>query len=215
MTQEFTYNPDEYLTSAIRSLIEYVKEGLELTGDDDDPYTVESAYPDAEGIGKSRVPLAKTMIHFEIDEINGITFGLGDCVVDDDVREIVGSDPPQDEVLRMEAKRFDITLDMGIWASVESGGPTARMQARQDLDTLLSGTGAYEACHAATDGVELLSFTGGRNVTDSINDVPIFRTVDMALRIRVFARQNLVAVPVIEGVTQLPEIVIDDETIVG
>jgi hypothetical protein len=197
----------------MRALNEYVVDGLGL-GSTDDPYEVVMHYPDVMNMAKSKIPLPKTVIHFDIDDNESRFFGLGDNIIDAQIDIVEDSDPIEETMIEYEAQCFVLELDVGIWASAESGGPTARMEAREDLDTLFSGPTAYVACHEATEGVEIQSFTGGRNLIDSINDVPIFRTVDLKLRVRVYARQQRVPVALIEEIGQEPELIIDDDQLI-
>lgn len=211
MTQTNLFLPDTYLTSTMRALEEYVKDGFALTGADDDPYEISMHYPDVDAMAKTRLPMKTTIIHFEIEDNRHIVFGMGDNVFDAHEEELPPpSDPGHFDLIEHEGRCHQIDLDVGIWASVESGGPTSRMQARETLDTLFAGTGAYRACHAATDGIEVVSFSGGLNLIDQINDIPIFRTVNLLLRVRVYARFKKFPVPVIEGIGQAYEILIDD-----
>lgn len=214
MSQTYVFQPDKYLTSTVRALKEYLETGLNL-GNADDPYEIRMEYPDVLEMSKAKVPLAKTLIHFDIDDNAQRIIGLGENVFNADIEEVPGSDPIEETIVDWEGRCHELSFDVGVWASVETGGPTARMEAREDLDTLLNGTAAYRACHAATEGVEILSFTGGRNLIDSINDVTIFRTVDLMLRVRVYARFKRFPVPAIEEFAQVPEIIIDDELIVN
>ena len=68
---------------------------------------------------------------------------------------------------------------------------------------------------AHTDGVEILSFSGGQSVNDLINDLPVFRVVDIVLRVRVFSRTKKVPITFIEGVEQSPGVEIDETVIIG
>jgi hypothetical protein len=216
VTQAKTFLPDNYLTSTMRALEEYVKDGFGLDGTDSDPYEISMNYPDVTEMAKTRMPLERTIIHFEIDDNRYVMTGMGDQVFDAHYEVVPGSDPIQETIIEHEGRCHEIDLDVGVWASAETGGPTSRMQAREVLDTLFSGSGAYRACHAATDGIEILSLRGGRNLIDLINDIPIFRTVDMTLRIRVYARFKKFPKPVVEEIGQAYEILIDENlTITG
>jgi hypothetical protein len=129
-----------------------------------------------------KVPLPKTIIHFEIDDPREIPFGIGENLVNHVVDAIGGT------VEEWEAHCHEVDIDVGVWASVESGGPTARMEAMEDLNKLFTGPNAREACMIATNGVYPRALIGGRFVTDSISDVTTFRIVDMTLRVRVYSR---------------------------
>jgi len=216
MPQQNLFLPDSYLTSTMRALEEYVTEGFDLTGADTDPYKISMHYPDVVNMAKSRMPIERTLIHFEIDDNRYVTLGMGDQVFEAEYEAIPGSNPIQETIVEHEGRLHEIDLDVGIWASAESGGPTSRMEARETLDTLFAGTAAYRGLHEATDGIEILSFRGGRNLIDQINDIPVFRTVDLTLRIRVFARFKKFPVPAIEEIGQEYEYIFDPHfTITG
>lgn len=191
------FNPDRWATSLFESLQEYIADNIH------EVYDVVMGYPDAEEVGK-QMPLPKTLIHFEIDDPRQVPFGLGDNVVNNVYNEGAGT------VEQWEAHCHEVRIDVGVWASVESGGVSARLEARQDLDRLFNGPTARENLMTHTDGVELLSFTGGQFVTDKINDLPVFRIVDMELRVRVFSRTTKVPIPFIDEVDQSPGLVIDE-----
>lgn len=197
-----TFNPDRWMTSLFRSLKDYLEAGL------DNVYDLEMSYPDPEDM-KKRMPLAKTLLTFECDNPRQIPFGLGDNVVQSFEHEPAGT------VEEWEAHCHEVDIDVGIWASIESGGTTARWEAREDLDLLLNGPAALEACMEATGGIEIQSFSGGRFITDSINDVVVLRVVDMTLKVRVFSRTKKVPISYVDSVEQSPGLVIDDTVIIG
>lgn len=194
------FNPDKWMTSMMRSLEAYVEAGLLLTGAATDPYEVEMSYPPPELLSQ-RMPLKRTLIHLEVEEPDQVFFGLGDNKVNVIVDEDTGT------IEEWEAHCHEVTVNVGIWASVESGGPSARMEARQDLDALFNGPIAFKN-FMTQQGMEILSFTGGRHVTDVLADAPVFRTVDLVLRLRVFSRSKETTT-YIDSVTQAPELTID------
>lgn len=198
------FDPDNWLVSLQRSLKSYVEANLDLTG----VYELEMSYPSADEIAK-KTPLPLTILHFEIDDPRLMPFGFGDNVVDGLYDENGGT------VEEWEAHCHEVDINVGVWASVESGGVTARLVARQDLDKLFVGPAAREACLAQTEGIEILSFSGGLFVTDTINDLPIFRVVDATLRVRVYSRTRKQPVSFINDVGQSPGIEIDDTVIIG
>jgi len=57
-----------------------------------------------------------------------------------------------------------------------------------------------------TDGVHIYSFTGGRNLVDAFGDIPLWRMVDVMLRVQVFSRYK---VPPVEFIDD--EIVVEQE----
>jgi hypothetical protein len=196
------YNPDKYLTSAFRELKAYVLAQLGLSGAVLDPYEVIMSYPDSQTVA-DKMPLTKTLIHFDIDDETRMFLGLGDNVLDTVINE------GDETIEEWEAGLHEIVLNVGVWASVQSGGVSARLEARQDLDRMFNGPDARKRLMAASDGIEILSFTGGMFVNDLINDMPVFRVVDMALRLRVFSRYKKVPIAYIDDVGQQPEIIID------
>jgi hypothetical protein len=196
------FNPDKWATSLFESLKEYVDDNIH------EVYDVVMGYPDADSVA-SLMPLPKTMIHFEIDDPRQVPFGFGDNVVNRIYNEGAGT------VEEWEAHCHEVRIEVGVWASVESGGVSARLEARQDLDGLFNGPSARESLMTHTNGVELLAFTGGQFVTDRINDLPVFRIVDMELRVRVFSRTKKVPIPFIDEVDQSPGLVIDDNVTIN
>lgn len=198
------FDPDKWLISLQRSLKDYVEANLNLT----DVYELEMSYPSADELAK-KVPLPLTILHFEIEDTQMVPFGLGDNVVNVVYDELGGT------VEEWEAHCHEVDINVGVWASVESGGVSARLVARQDLDALFVGPAARDACMAQTDGIEILSFSGGLFVNDLINDIPIFRVVDAMLRVRVYSRTRKAPVTFIEDVGQSPGLEIDETVIIG
>ena len=70
-----TFNPDKWLTSLASSIKEYAIDQL-----DGDLYDLIFFYPEAADLSE-RVPFAKTVISFEIDDSDSAVLGFGDCVV--------------------------------------------------------------------------------------------------------------------------------------
>jgi hypothetical protein len=192
------FDPDNWLTSMMRSLKAYMEVNLA------DNFDLEMAYPDVTAMVKN-VPLPKTLIHFDVENPDAQFFGLGDNIVADEITA-------GDTLVEHEATCYVVTLDLGVWAFVETGGPTSRMEAMEQLTTMFSGPQARAACMTATNGVEVLDngMSGGRFLTDSIDDIPVFRVTDMSLRIRVYARKKLGAIEYIHQIPdQDPQLVID------
>lgn len=198
------FDPDNWLVSLQRSLKDYIATNLDLT----DVYELEMSYPTSESIVK-KMPLPLTILHFEIDEPRLIPFGFGDNVVAGVYDEDGGT------VEEWEAHCHEVDINVGVWASVESGGVTARLVARQDLDKLFVGPAAREACMASTDGVEILSFSGGMFVNDTIGDMVVFRVVDATLRVRVYSRTRKAPISFVDDVGQSPGLEIDETVIIG
>jgi hypothetical protein len=95
-----------------------------------------------------------------------------------------------------------------VWASDQSGGSTSRLIAYEILDKAFGGEMAKRKCMEATQGVELISFMGGRFVMDSINDIRIFRIVNAELVVRVYSRKDGSALIVPDSITQVPVLTI-------
>src|SRR5688500_16567927 len=177
------FNPDKWLTSLWRELKTYVTTNLNLTG----VYTLSMSYPDTDDLSR-KMPFPLTILHFEIEEPRLIPIGLGDNVVNIVYNEVDGT------MEEWEAHCHEVEINVGVWASVESGGVSARLEARQDLDLLFVGPAAKERCMTQTDGIEILSFSGGQFVNDVIGDQPVFRIIDANLRVRVFSRTKKASV---------------------
>lgn len=203
-----TFDPDKWTTSFFRALFNYTKAKLNITDvPATDLYELVESYPDIDALTK-KMPIPVTIIHFDIEDMDNVFFGLGDNVV----RETYL--PASLEVEEWEAHCHVVNIDVGVWASIESGGPPARLEARQDLDRVFNGPAARDDCMAVTDGVEILSFTGGRHITDAINDVPVFRVVDQQLRVRVYSRTKKVG-PAVEVILQNPQLTIQNQAVIG
>jgi hypothetical protein len=214
------YNPEAWLETTIRGLKEYAEDGFHRSIRDhnfnpagDKIYEIVMEYPETSDILKL-VPLPKIVIHFEIDDIDSRPLGFGDGHHRLNYDELFNSIQPQ------EAGVHEINLDVGIWASDRSGGVTGRLRAFQTLRNLFSGALAYEKLRQATTQIvgggseghiEILDFQGGRFIQDTINDLQVFRLIDCNLKVRVYSRTPIeVLIPTVEEVTQIPELIIDD-----
>jgi hypothetical protein len=186
------------VTSFFRSLKDYLEDNL-----DTDIYDLVMSYPSVDTLQK-KMPEPQVIIHFDIADPNQVFFGLGENLVNNEYQEPAGT------VVEWEAHMHEITMDVGIWSSIPAGGPSGRMTAYEDLAKLFTGPHARDALMTATNGIELLHFAGGRNITDNIGDIDVFRMVDVELRLRVFSRTKLPAVPYIHSADQDPGLTIDD-----
>jgi hypothetical protein len=92
-----------------------------------------------------------------------------------------------------------LNFDVGVWAFQEAGGGTARMEAQETLKQLFIGNQADLDLAAATNGIHVLSFSGGRHITDTINGQPVWRAMDMTLIVRVCGRRTYAATEAITG----------------
>jgi hypothetical protein len=185
------------VTSFFRALASYVETAM-----DSDVYDVVMSYPSVDEL-QSKMPHDKVIVHFDIADPDLRFFGLGDNVVNQEYDDVAGT------IVEWEAHQHHVTLDVGIWASIPAGGPSARMVAYEDMAKLFIGSAARDACMEATQGVEILSFTGGRNITDNVGDIDVFRMVDIELRVRVFSRKKTPATTYVEQANQDPGLTID------
>jgi hypothetical protein len=199
-----TFNPEIYLETATRCLKEYAEAGIDAAIQDNnsndvglDVYEVVMEFPSDEMI-VSKVPGNKSIVHFELDDIQDSILSFGDNVA----RSVY--DPVLHTVTDQEGRRHVLNFDVGIWAWDKSGGTTARLRARQILTNLFTGAQATKNLRASSDGgdgmLEILSYTGGHFTTEYVNDVRVFRMVDTSLSIRVFSRTpNPIISPSIES----------------
>lgn len=202
-----TYNPEDWLESTVRTLKQYVIDTVNAP----QLYDVVMEFPGA-SIDAQKLPLDKTLFHFEIDEINEDPVGMGDTPM---AWNYDNTNPGFEIVTPQWAHVHVINFDVGIWASARSGGTTQRMRARQWLTRLFSlpeGAERLRNYSDAGDGVlEVLSFSGGRFTPDITNDVQLFRMVDSTLTIRVYSRTpvaDAVVGPAITEIDQAPNLTI-------
>jgi hypothetical protein len=182
-------------------LKEYVEDNLNL-----DAYDVVFDYSPAE-LTAQKLPLAKSVIHFAIDDIQNPDIGYGATTVEAiDANTLTPS----------ELLKHDVNFDVGMWASASTGGSTARLVVYQHLVRLFQGKGAYDRCMEATDGVEIISFNGGRFYTDRINDLEIYRIVGAELVVRCYSAETgaLESGYTPYTIEQEPDLTIQEEVIV-
>jgi hypothetical protein len=192
------FNPDKYLTSSIRALADYIANAF-----DPDLVIVKQEFPPPDEWGS---PIKQVIVHLELDDDDPQPIGFGTYA-----RYLY--DEPTEMVTQQEATAwFRLNFDVGVWAFQEAGGGTARMEAQEKLKQLFVGNQADLDLAAATNGIHLQSFSGGRHFTDTINGQPVWRTMDMTLIVRVCGRRTYTATDAITGFTQEPELVIDITT---
>lgn len=189
------FNPDKYLTSSIRALTDYITNAF-----DPDLVIVREEFPPPD---EWETPLAKIVVHLELDNDDPQPIGFG-----------VASRYNYNEVTQMVVSEeatawYHLNFDVGVWAFQEAGGGTARMEAQETLKQLFTGNQADLDLAAATNGIHILSFSGGRHITDTINGQPVWRAMDMTLIVRVCGRRTYTATDAITGFTQAPDLVID------
>jgi hypothetical protein len=193
------FDPENWFVSLFRSLEDYVKAKADL-----DIYDVRGGFP-SNNLLTELLPLGKTLIHFDTDDVNNPIFGFGENVVDNVYDDVAGT------VLPMEAKMHTVNWDVGIWTSPRSGGTTARMTAYQLLTDLFTGVLAFRDLRDSR-GIEIVSFNGGNFIEEEIDDITVFRVADMTLITRVFSKTTPIApLPFIGDVTQIESITINPE----
>ena len=204
MTQTL-FSPDRWLETTVRGIKDYVRDRVNTN-----IYDVVMEYPDLLS-AESTVPHGKTMIHFEIDMIDTEQLGFSGAFDGAWVHEY---SVDTGDVTPKYAARHLVNFDVGIWSWDRSGGITARLRARQLLHTILglpqSGVSLRDATDGGDGGIQVMSFTGGRFITDRINDVPTYRMVDSNLNVLVFSRATDIDIPAIGDIYILPELTIDD-----
>lgn len=200
------YDPEIFLESASRVLKDYVEANVNTR-----IYEVVMEFPGA-AVDAGLLPVKKTVIHFELDDIDSKPVGMGDGMFADNYDSVNQQITPQ------YASVHRLLWDVGIWASDASGGTTFRMRARQALEFLFGrnngGIDRLREFSNNNDGVlEIIDFTGGRFVLDTTeNDhKALYRMVNCQLEIRVFSRTPLsmaAPIPTVEDHTQAPDITI-------
>jgi hypothetical protein len=204
------YDPEQWMTSTLRCIEEYTQKRLtQLSGFQyDELWEIVMEFPGPLLDSRRRtVPFEKTIIHFEIDLVEESFLGMGDNVFK------TTDDPGGGGVIPQTGSRCLINFDVGIWASDRSGGVTHRLETRQFLSLIFQTPTALVDFRDSTDGgdggIEIRSFSGGRFVTDSINDVVCYRTLDTTMEIQVFSRTPMdysVVVPTILEIDQDPNL---------
>jgi hypothetical protein len=189
------YDPQNWLVTMTRGLEDYAKAAF-----NGDLYTVQMSYPDVANLTNGQ-PLDKVLIHFERDVVDSPVWAFGIQGVDE------WSDPSHLSGMFMvhEAQRVIVNYDVGVWASADAGGETYRMLAVQTLHNIFGPAGVRQNFNALTQGITIGSFTGGRDTTDRINDLPVWRTMDMTLVLEAFSR----------GPDPAPDVVPEDFDILG
>lgn len=205
MTQT-QFAPDLWLESLTRALGAFCEASL-----DDPDVKVEMSFPNT-SVWTKDTPLSQAIVHFEQDDIQTPTLGFGipgDDVIDDTV------DPPT--VLHREAVLHLVNFDVGVWVSAEMGGVTKRMELVRKLKTMFSTATGKVAFNEATGGLWPVSFEGGSNQLDRVNDIPLWRALGMTLVVKAFERVTpLVPDVQLDGTfTQDPELVIIDNGVLS
>ena len=219
------FDPELWLETLTRGIESYTEEGFKNSVLDasnnavgDEVYDIVMEFPSTDEILK-RVPLKKTLIHFEIDTIEDLVLGFSGRE-----QTIVKStyDAGTATIVQQEGVEHRVNFDVGIWTSDRAGGKTARLRAYQNLIRLFQGKLAFDDLRDATtktdggefDGcLEIYNFTGGRFLVESVNDINLYRLVDCQLVIRCYSRTSPLRPPLpsIEEIFQDPDLIIDDD----
>lgn len=172
------YDPDTWLESLTRTLGDYVTTTL-----NDPDSTVEMSFPDTAHWTK-KTPLDKAIVHFEQDHISDPVLGFGVPGVD----VLDDTDPANPISTLHEAAMHLVNFDVGVWVSAEMGGATKRMTLTRQLKDIFATATGRIAFNTDTGGLQVVSFEGGRNQLDRVNDIPVWRALDMTLIVRCFSR---------------------------
>jgi hypothetical protein len=202
MTQTL-FDPEIWLETTVRGIKDYVQAAL-----DPNVYDVVMEFPGAALDENNSMPMRKTIVHFEIDDIVDSPVSMGDEPMELNYDATAHTIDPQWAAMHV------INFDVGVWASDASGGTTSRMRVRQILFDLFGRPHGITKLRQATDGgdgaIEILKYSGGAFTVDSISDVRVFRMINGELEVRVFSRTkrtNEIA-PAIEEIDQAPGLTI-------
>lgn len=210
-----TYDPTSWVTSMQRALKDYILAEVDAavgTNQGLDAFDVVFDYPTSLATAIA-ADFQKTIIHLEIDDIENIKLGFGTDIVDSVYTPSDVSNPAT--VVESEARCHKVNFDVGTWASDQSGGSTSRLVAYEILDKAFGGEFARKKCMDATQGVEIVSFMGGRFLVDTINDIRVFRMVNSELVVRVYSRKDGEALIVPDSISQSPQLTIPPLAITG
>ncbi len=180
-------DPNKWLISTFRSLKSYM-----LNNTDADLYEIIFSFPSDKDLD-NYMPLSRTLVHFEIDEIVNTVFGFGDNVIDS-VEDNAGN------ITEYEVRCHDINFEVGVWTSAKSGGTTQRLLAAQFLHDLFHGASARETLLTQT-GLDIRSFTGGMFIKEEVNQLDIYRVSGMTLVLRVYSRHTNASIALISNPT--------------
>jgi len=212
--QQHVYNPENWLESLTNVIRDYAYNGFNSAVNDDrgypagdDVYEVVMEFP-GPAMDRHEMPLDRTVVHFEIDDITDRDIGFGMQHYADNYDPVAHTVNPQ------YARQHLVNFDVGVWASAKSGGITSRIRAKQILESLFGDPGGQvrlRELSSVDDGsVELISYSGGRFIIDTINDNPVYRMIDGQLIVRVFSRSKISDTPgpAIEDIEQAPNLTI-------
>jgi hypothetical protein len=186
-------DPDNWLPTFFRALKGYIETKFNL-----DAYEIRFGFPQ----DVDKLPLAKTIIHFEIDQIESIVVGMGDQ------QYVATWDETTVTITPHEIQCYEVELDIGVWATAFTGGTTARLVGTQTLLDALAGPANFKYIRRNV-GIEILELRGGSFIVEEVNDIEMFRVVDISMRVRVYARNILAAETYLEGIEQDQNLDID------
>lgn len=193
------YDPDLWLESLTRALKSFCEARI-----NDPDVSIEMSFPDTANWTKE-TPLDKAIVHFEIDDIQNPTLGFGEPGVDS--RDDIGNGGT---IVRLEAVQHLVNFDVGVWVPAQLGGATKRMELVRKVTTMFGSVNGKQDFNTSTEGLWPVSYEGGQNVLDRINDIPLWRAMGMTLVVRAFERVTPDPGTQIEGFGTEPNIVIDD-----
>lgn len=170
------HSADQWLLSTTRKLGAWTQDKLKAIEELGADVSVEMSFPDTSRWTKE-TPLSSILVHFERDDMTNNTIGFGQPSID------VDNEDGTTTVSRVAM--HTLNFDVGVWVSAEMGGATKRMVAVQALANLFS-PGLRQDLNDDM-GVQVVSFEGGNDMLDRINDVPVWRTATMTLIVRVFS----------------------------
>lgn len=212
------YDPENFLVSLTRAIKAYVIWGMNAFLGSGVVYNSQTntsgvidvimEYPPA-GVEVYTTPLPRSILHFEIDSVDGELVGFGNNIFKETYDEV------EKFLIQQEGSAHRVNFDVGIWTSDKSGGTTMRLMMRQALDQIFLGVKARNNFKLAVDNgngsPEILSFSGGGFIVENLNDVKTYRMIDCTLELRCYSRSKADvsdAVPTIEEIDQAPGLTI-------
>jgi hypothetical protein len=206
------FDNDIWLTQTIDLIDDYIRAEISdaVPGGGENVYHVVMEFPASQELAGPN-EIQQTLIHFEVDDIMPKRLGFGPGFVQEKVTE---NDPDPTILTPREGMEIVMNFDVGIWASDKSGGPTARARAYQILHRALAGdVGRSKLRDFTNGGIEIIHYTGGRFITETINDIRVFRSVDSELEVRVFSSLDGPSEVLVDGDTvQQPDLEIRDDS---
>lgn len=214
------YDDTSWLTSLFRVVGAYVADGINnsVRLPNRDPvglgaYQITFDFPRADEITQ-KYPFRNeqgdpvTLIHFAIDDITNEPLGFGE--------NIIQETPDQAEFFLTpeEAEKHLVNFDVGVWASEASGGSTARLVAYQTLHQIFGPPSQRQRFNSLTEGLQVLNFSGGRFLQETINDLIIFRTIDTELTVRAYSRHIVADQIIVDNIDIDPDLLFGDTVII-